>query len=175
LTPSIGPGSKPLSFSACWSWRTDSSPWAWLPEALAEPELLPCEAEAPLVPEPLVEPEAIEEDEGWLVEPEDADCFEEADWLEDAEGLEDADWFAEVEADGWLVEADDALLSAAITEPAAISAATRASFLNFMGCVLSYGQLTAVRFGPSEGGKLHRAAAPSDARRLTAMHGGAAT
>jgi hypothetical protein len=161
LTPSTGPGSKPLSFSACWSWRTDSSPLAWLPEALA---LVPFEAEAELVPfEPLVEPEAIEEDDGWLVEAEDEGWFV------------DAGWLAEAEADGWLVEADDALLSAAITEPAAIRAAARASFLNFMDCVLSYGQLTAVRFGPNRAGKLHRTAAPSDARRLTAMHGGAAT
>jgi hypothetical protein len=182
LMPSIGPGSKPLSFSACWSWRTDSSPWAWLPEALAEPEVLAFDAEALLAPfEPLFEPEAIEDEEGWLAEAEDADGFDDADWLDDADwfvdadGLDVADWFAEVEADGWLVEADEALLSAAITEPAAIKAAARASFLNFMDCVLSYGQLTAVRFGPCRAGKLHRVAAPSDARRLTAIHGGPAT
>jgi hypothetical protein len=120
MMPSTGPGSKPLSFSACWSWRTDSSPFA--PAAM------------------------LESLEGWLVEAEMAGWFAEAEpdgWLVEAAG-----WFAEADAAGWLAEAagwfadaegcevDEADLSywPAITEPAAIRAVTRASFLNSMAC-----------------------------------------
>jgi hypothetical protein len=64
---------------------------------------------------------------------------------------------------------------AAIAVPAAIRAATRASFLNSMVCVLSYGQLTAIRFGASGAGKFRAGRAPSDARHLRAVPGGGAT
>jgi hypothetical protein len=131
MMPSTGPGSKPLSFSACCSWRTDSSPAAWLPLILLESDLL--ESDAPLVEladAPLVEAE----DAGWLVE--DAAMLDDAGWLVDAVA---AGWFAEAEAAGWFAEADFSVLDwpAAIAVPAAIRAATRASFLNFMVVFLS--------------------------------------
>jgi hypothetical protein len=175
MMPSTGPGSKPLSFSACWSWRTDSSPWDALPEADAPlvPEALPL-ADAPLVPEapllelldePLVALEAMLED--WLAEAE-ADG-----WLVDEE-----DWLAEAEVAGWLDEAEDLSVldwPAAIAEPAAIRAATRASFLNCMVGILSYGQLTAKSFVAGGASKFPSHRAPSGAGRLRAAHGGPAT
>jgi hypothetical protein len=156
LMPSTGPGSKPLSFSACCSWRTDSSPC----DALAE-------ADAPFAAlEPLLALEDIPED--WLAE------AEAAGWLLDDEG-----WFAEADVDGWLAEADLSLSElvwpAAIAVPAAIRAAASASFLNSMVCVLSYGQLTAVRFGANKASKLQWTRAPSGAGHLRAHIGGTAT
>jgi hypothetical protein len=134
MMPSIGPGSNPLSFNACCSCLTDSSPCApelaLMPEALAPLvelaeglELL----EAPLVPralEPLVLPDAMlpELAEGWFAE------AEVEGWLVEAAG-----WFAEAEVEGWFAEADFSLsVPAAIAVLAAIKAATRASFLNMV-------------------------------------------
>ena len=128
-------------------------------------------AEAPLVAlAPLVEaleaPAAMLED--WFAE------AEAEGWL-----VEEAGWLADAEAAGWFAEADFSLSEldwpAAIAEPAAINAAARASFLNCMVDVLSYGQLTAVRFGAKAAHKLQAAAAPSDARHLRRIHGGTAT
>lgn len=168
MMPSTGPGSKPLSFSACWSCFTDSSPLA---------------AGALLTLEPLVELDAIAE--GWFAEAEAAGWFAEAEaagWFADAEAagwlVDAAGWFAEAEVAGWLADADFSLSAGwfpAIAVPAAIRAAARASFLNFMVCVLSYGQLTAVRFGSNEAIKLQQRPEPSDARRLRVAHGVTAT
>jgi hypothetical protein len=176
MMPSTGPGSKPLSFSACWSCFTCSSPCEALPaEALCEPlselplALAPLVALEPLLAlEPLV---ALEPDED----------IPEADWLAEAEAdgwlVEDeADWLDE--ADGWFAEADFDLSSdwpAAIAEVAAITAATRASFLNCMVGILSFGQLTAIRFGPPGPIKFRAATAPSGAGRLRGFAGGRAT
>lgn len=118
ILPSTGPGSKPLSFSACCSWRVCSSP-PWLADAEA-----PCE-----------EPLSLEAD--WLLEadlPLEADWPLEAGWsLELAEPCADCDVLAplslEDDEEGWLF--------AARAVPAAISAATRASFLNSMEVFLS--------------------------------------
>jgi hypothetical protein len=176
MMPSTGPGLKPLSFSACCSCFTDSSP------AILPPLMLLSEAEAPLV----------ELAEGWLVEAE----AEAAGWFVEAEA-EAAGWFVEAEADaaGWFVEAEvvaagwlaDAevaagLFSPAIAEPAAISAATRASFLNSMVVFLSSyterktrANRRAVHFGAWAARKLQAPAAPSDARHLGARYRGIAT
>src|SRR5688572_24187062 len=162
--PSIGPGSKPLSFSACCSCFTDSSPWALEADWLAEAEAAGWFAEA----------------DGWLAE---ADWFAEAEaagWFAEAEAAgwlaDDAGWFAEAVAAGWLVDADVCLsLSVpAITVPAAMSAATRASFLNMVG-FLSDGQLTAIRFGRRSAGKFHAGRTPGDARHSAVARGGWAT
>jgi hypothetical protein len=159
ITPSTGPGSKPLSFRACWSCFTDSSPFAML--AL----------------------ESLFAELGWLAD---------ADWLVDA----DADWLVEADAEGWFAEAvaagwfidaagwlADADLSVfAMTEPAVIRAATRASFLNCMVVILSsYTKredtvfCRAVPFGHREPHKLQRGTAPSDASALSAGNQGRAT
>ena len=160
LTPSIGPGSKPLSFSACCSCRTDSSPWAWLP-----------------LPEAAIE-------EGWFAEAEADGWFAEAEvdgWFAEAAG-----WLAEADTAGWLAEADvclsAGLLSPAKAVPAAINAAARASFLNSMVIFLSSyterkytGNRRAVPFGSSCARKFPGARGPSDARCLPAIPRGRAT
>src|SRR5688572_15494814 len=155
--PSIGPGSKPLSFSACCSCFTDSSPWALEAEALF-----------------------VELADGWLAE---ADWFAEAEaagWFAEADAAgwlaDDAGWLAEAVAAGWLVDADVCLsLSVlAITVPAAMRAVTRASFLNMVG-FLSDGQLTAIRFGRRSAGKFHAGRTPGDARHSAVARGGWAT
>jgi hypothetical protein len=133
--------------------------------------MLLSEAEAPLV----------ELAEGWLVEAE-ADA---AGWFVEAEA-EAAGWFveAEVVAAGWLADAEvvAGLFSPAIAEPAAISAATRASFLNSMVVFLSSyterktrANRRAVHFGALMTRKLQAPAAPSDARHLGARYRGIAT
>lgn len=151
ILPSTAPGSKPLSFSACWSWRTDSSPCAMLLALFA-------------LVAPFVEAEAA----GW---------FAEADWLAEAE-LDG--WFAVAETAGWLAELDFSVEDwpAAMAEPAAIRAAARASFLNSMDVILSYtkrgdtGRCRALPFGALRARKLQRCAAPTDARFLrTASRG----
>jgi hypothetical protein len=170
LMPSIGPGSKPLSLSACCSFFTDSSPCAFEPELM----LLSAEAPLPVCDAPLVELEAIAD--GWFAEAEAAGWFAEAEaagWLADAAG-----WFAEADAAGWFAEADVCLslsVPPAITEPAAMRAATRASFLNSMVKVLSYGQLTAIRFGARGAPKFQRASAPGDARHSAVSRGACVT
>ncbi len=61
MTPSIGPGSKPLSFRDCCSCFTDSSPFE---EALAEPDVredCPAEAEVSLEAEGAIEDVVPEE------------------------------------------------------------------------------------------------------------------
>jgi hypothetical protein len=189
MMPSTGPGSKPLSFSACCNWRTDSSPCDAPPEAdaLLEPLVPLALAPLPLALEPLVplafEPLALEplvplaELDAMLPDwPEEAEAEGEAeveDWLAEAEA---AGWLAEAEVEGWFDEAEVCLsVPAAITEPAAINAATRASFLNCMVDFLSYGQLTAIRFVAAEAAKFQGAAAPCDARHSGMPHGCAAT
>ena len=84
---------------------------------------------------------------------------------------------AEAEVEGWLAEADLSLSDwpAAIAEVAAITAATRASFLNCMVWILSFGQLTAIRFGSRGAFKFRGASAPSGAGLLRARAGGTAT
>ena len=132
-----------------------------------------------------------------MLEPFAGAALADADDSADAEGalvealaagalVDAAGWFAEAEAAGWLAEADFSVLDwpAAIAEPAAIRAATRASFLNFMGVFLSSsytgngkntGYSRAVPFGARNAGKLHGATAPSDARCFRLPHRGAAT
>jgi hypothetical protein len=164
MTPSTGPGSKPLSFNACCSCFTDSSP------AILPPLMLLSEAEALLV-----EAEAL----GWF------DEAEAAGWLVDEDDMLEDGWLAEAEevAAGWLVEAEVAgLLSAAIAEPAAISAATRASFLNSMVVILSSyterktrSNRRAVHFGANPGRKLQHRSAPSDARHMRSGYRGKST
>jgi hypothetical protein len=107
MMPSIGPGSKPLSFSDCWSCLTDSSPAA-LPD-LALPD------DAPLADD--VSDEA----------PVDAEVEAEGEVAEDG-GCDDCEAPAALLA-GWL--------SAANTVPAAMSAATSASFFISMEMILS--------------------------------------
>jgi hypothetical protein len=163
MTPSIGPGSNPLSFNACCSCLTDSSPCA--PElALMSVPLAPLVelADAPFV---LLALDAMLP-EDWLAEAE-ADG-----WLVDAAG-----WFAEAEVEGWFAEADFSLsVPAAIAVLAAIRAATRASFLNCMVGFLSYdSQLTATRFGAKCAIKFQHAPAPRSARHLSLPHGEMAT
>jgi hypothetical protein len=116
--------------------------------------------------------------EGWLAEAEAAGWLAEADaagWFVEDE----AGWLAEAEAAGWLADADFSFSElgwlAAIAVPAAMRAATRASFLNSMVYVLSYGQLTAIRFVAPPARKFQGEPAPSDARHLRARHGGTAT
>jgi hypothetical protein len=127
MTPSTGPGSKPLSFSACWSWRTDSSPADWLAPAVAPcDEALSLEADMPLEADVSLEADMPLEElaEGWFAEAEvpalcaDCDCVALAPWWVEAE-----------EDEGWLF--------AAIAVPAAMSAATRASFFISMCLILS--------------------------------------
>ena len=157
LMPSTGPGSKPLSLSACCSSFTFESPCA------CEPELM------------LLSADAL--DDGWFAEAEVV-----ADWLAEAEAdgwfaeVEVDGWFADAVAAGWLVDAEVCLSLSlpAITVPAAMRAATRASFLNMVK-VLSDGQLTAVRFGPRGAAKLHAGGAPGGARHSGTRRGGCAT
>jgi hypothetical protein len=134
----------------------------------------------------LVEPDAIAdgwlaEDEDWLAEADAAGWLaDDADWLADADFAgwlaDDAGWLAEAVAAGWLVDADVCLsLSVfAITVPAAMRAATRASFLNMVG-FLSDGQLTAIRFGARRARKFHEGRTPGDARHSADRRGGWAT
>jgi hypothetical protein len=124
MTPSTGPGSKPLSFSACWSCRTDSSPPAWLApnDAPCDEAMLP---EADWSLEVLLEGWFADDEavlDGWLAEAE-----LEVSALCDCEALEPLS--DEADEDGWLL--------AARAVPAAINAATRASFLNSMSVFLS--------------------------------------
>jgi hypothetical protein len=109
MMPSIGPGSKPLSFSDCWSCFTDSSPAAFALAGLAD-----VSAEALLEADvSAAAPLDVVELAGEAV----AGC-------DDCDCALAPDCFA-----GWL--------SAAKTVPAAMSAATSASFFISMDSILS--------------------------------------
>ena len=176
MTPSTGPGSKPLSFRACCSLRTDSSPEFAAADFFSY--------------------DGIEDEADWFADAEAAGWFAEADceveaeaegWFAEAEVEADAaGWFAEAVAAGWFAEdadwlADDLSLFA-MTGSAAITAAARASFLKSMVVFLSsYTKredtvnCRAVPFGACNVRKFPRRSAPSDARCLRAVNRGSAT
>src|SRR5258706_15749734 len=107
MMPSIGPGSKPLAFSDCWSCFTDSSPAAFAGLAGAD-----------------VSAGALVDAEVSAAAPVDAEV--------EAAGAAAAgfDWaLAPLSFAGWL--------SAANAVPAAMSAATSASFFISMDMILS--------------------------------------
>jgi hypothetical protein len=126
MTPSIGPGSKPLAFSACCVWRTDSSPAAFA-------GLLGAEASVDALAGAVASGEALVEADGAGA----AGCAGCA-W-DCAEALGSA----ETDVEGWLF--------AASAEPAAIRAATSASFFISMRVILSSLDIRSAAHGKARG------------------------